>query len=121
MTSAINSRPHGTITRLHQALPRLRNPPTFPRRVHAPPPQELLALMRGKASKEDLRTVLARSVELALDAHRRAAGEVMGTGATRFRWAGWMLTRALLRVRVRCLRRRRFPWSAPHWEWCCIA
>jgi hypothetical protein len=41
--------------------------------------------MRGKASKEDIRGALARSVELALDAYRRAAGEVAGTGATRFR------------------------------------
>jgi len=47
--------------------------------------QELLNLMRGKASKEDMRAVLARSVELALDAYRRAAGEAVGTGATRFR------------------------------------
>ncbi len=49
--------------------------------------QELLALMRGKASKEDMRAVLARSVELALDAYRRAAGDLVGSGATRFRWA----------------------------------
>ena len=30
--------------------------------------------MRGKASKEDMRHVLARSVELALSAYREAAG-----------------------------------------------
>lgn len=42
--------------------------------------------MRGKASKEDLTGVLGRSVELALDAYRRAAGEAQGTGATRFKW-----------------------------------
>ena len=47
--------------------------------------QELLSLMRGKASKEDMRAVLAHAVELALDAYRRTAGEAAGAGATRFR------------------------------------
>jgi hypothetical protein len=41
--------------------------------------------MRGKASKEDMRAVLAHAVELALDAYRRTAGEAAGAGATRFR------------------------------------
>lgn len=41
--------------------------------------------MRGKASKEDMRGLLAHSVELALDAYRRAAGDASGSGATRFR------------------------------------
>lgn len=42
--------------------------------------------MRGKASKEDVRGVLARAVELAIDAHRGAAREGGGAGSTtRFR------------------------------------
>lgn len=50
--------------------------------------RELLDHMRGGvASKADVRAVLGRSVELALDAYRRAAGDVAGSGATRFRCA----------------------------------
>jgi hypothetical protein len=42
-----------------------------------------MGLMRTKASQQDLRSVLARSVELALSAYREASGD--DAGATKSR------------------------------------
>ena len=49
--------------------------------------QELSALMRGRASQEDMRSVVKRAVGLALQAHRESGGlDGDGAAASRSRW-----------------------------------
>lgn len=48
--------------------------------------QELSLLMVSKASKDDMKAVLGRAVDLALEAYRSCMEHGDGSGASRSRW-----------------------------------